>query len=144
MMEARRNQELGLQSQHFCGCTLWLTGLSGAGKTTIATYLRDAFKDRDVPTYMLDGDVIRQGLCSDLGFSAPDRTENIRRIAEVSRLMADAGCVCIVAFISPFKKDREFAKQLHQIADLNFFEIFVDTPLQECQRRDTKGLYARA
>jgi len=139
-----QRQMNGLPSKEFCGCTLWLTGLSGAGKTTIATNIRDSLKARQVPTYLLDGDVIRQGLSSDLGFSSQDRTENIRRIAEVSRLMADAACVCIVAFISPFKKDRQFAKELHTIADLNFFEIFVDTPLEECQRRDTKGLYARA
>jgi len=128
----------------FPGCTLWLTGFSGAGKTSIATYVKNSLDSGNVPNYMLDGDVIRQGLNCDLGFSNNDRTENIRRIAEVSRLMADAGVVCIVAFISPFIKDRNFARQLHDVADLKFYEIYVNTPIEECIRRDTKGLYARA
>ena len=83
---------------HFCGCTLWLTGLSGAGKTTIATYVRDFLKSNRIPAYMLDGDVIRQGLSADLGFSDEDRTENVRRISEVSRLLADSGVVCMVGW----------------------------------------------
>merc|ERR1711976_559627 len=129
---------------HACGCTLWLTGLSGAGKTSIASYVRDFLKVHRVPAYMLDGDIIRQGLSADLGFSDSDRTENVRRISEVSRLLADSGVITIAAFISPFEKDRAFARELHQVADLKFYEIYVDTPLEECIKRDTKGLYARA
>jgi len=128
---------------HFCGCTLWLTGLSGAGKTTIATFVRDFLKANRIPAYLLDGDVIRQGLSVDLGFSDIDRTENVRRISEVTRLLADSGVICIAAFISPFQKDRAFARELHEIADLKFYEIHVDTPIEECKKRDTKGLYAR-
>lgn len=128
----------------FRGCTLWLTGFSCAGKTTIATYLKQYLNQHNVPSYLLDGDVIRQGLSSDLGFSNNDRSENIRRIAEVSRLMADSGTVCIVAFISPFKKDRQFARQLHDVAALRFFEIYVNTDIETCKQRDDKGLYAKA
>lgn len=141
---AQQRHTEAIRHNTFPGCTLWLTGYSGAGKTSIATYIKNHLDKFNVPNYMLDGDVIRRGLNCDLGFSNNDRTENIRRIAEVSRLMADAGVVCIVAFISPFKKDRLFARELHSVADLRFYEIFVNTPIEECIKRDTKGLYARA
>merc|ERR1712226_645630 len=141
---AQQRHTENIRHATFPGCTIWLTGFSGAGKTSIATSIQEHLTKHNVPNKLLDGDVIRQGLNVDLGFSNTDRTENIRRIAEVSRLMADAGVVCIVAFISPFKKDRDFARELHEIADLRFFEIHVSTPIKTCIERDTKGLYAKA
>ena len=121
---------------------LWLTGLSGAGKSTIANALELALVERGQHTYLLDGDNLRQGLCSDLSFSDADRQENIRRVAEVARLFVDAGLIEITAFISPFKRDRELARKV--IGDITFIEVFIDTPLVECERRDPKGLYSRA
>jgi adenylylsulfate kinase len=122
--------------------TLWLTGLSGAGKSTIANALELAMVERGRHTYLLDGDNVRMGLCRDLGFSDTDREENIRRIAEVARLFVDAGLIVITAFISPFQRDRAIARNV--IGDKAFVEIFIDTPLSECERRDTKGLYVKA
>lgn len=124
------------------GQVIWFTGLSGSGKSTIANSLEVALHERGVRTYILDGDNIRQGLNKDLGFSKVDRIENIRRVAEVASLMADAGLVVMTAFISPYHADREFAKQL--IGEEKYTEVFVDTPLEECERRDAKGLYAKA
>ncbi|NVZ58119.1 adenylyl-sulfate kinase [Pseudomonas edaphica] len=121
---------------------VWLTGLSGAGKSTIANALEVALTDRGRHTYLLDGDNVRLGLCQDLGFSDADREENIRRISEVARLFLDAGLIVISAFISPFLRDRALAKSV--IGDKNFIEVFIDTPLTECERRDTKGLYRKA
>lgn len=126
------------------GCTMWFTGLSGSGKSTIATALHASLLSKGVRTYMLDGDVLRTGLCSDLGFSAEDRKENIRRIAEVARLLADAGLVVLVSAISPFEVDRERAKEIHARAGLRFFEVYMDTPLSVCESRDPKGLYKKA
>lgn len=123
-------------------CCIWFTGLSGAGKSTLANCLEQRLHAQGVHTYLLDGDNVRQGLNRDLGFSDADRMENIRRVAEVARLMVDAGLVVIVAFISPFRAERDFARSL--LAPGEFVEVFVDTPLDECERRDTKGLYARA
>jgi len=121
---------------------LWLTGLSGAGKSTIANALDQRLYGADFHTVVLDGDNIRNGLCRDLGFEAQDRTENIRRVAEVARLMQQAGLIVIVAFISPLRAQREFARSL--FATEEFFEIFVDTPLSVCETRDPKGLYKKA
>lgn len=121
---------------------VWFTGLSGAGKSTLANMLDKRLHGQGLHTYVLDGDNVRHGLNRDLGFSDADRVENIRRVAEVARLMVDAGLVVIVAFISPFRADRAFARSL--FAPGEFVEVFVDTPLQECERRDTKGLYASA
>ena len=121
---------------------LWLTGLSGSGKSTLANLLEASLYDKGVHTYLLDGDNLRHGLCSDLGFSDSDRTENIRRAAEVAKLMVDAGLVVIVSFISPFRADRAFARSLFEPG--SFFEVFVDAPLQACMQRDPKGLYAKA
>ncbi|NMX54593.1 adenylyl-sulfate kinase [Pseudomonas sp. WS 5146] len=121
---------------------VWLTGLSGAGKSTIANALEVALTDRGRHTYLLDGDNVRLGLCQDLGFSDADREENIRRISEVARLFLDAGLIVISAFISPFLRDRALAKSV--IGDKNFIEVFIDTPLTECERRDPKGLYRKA
>ncbi len=121
---------------------LWFTGLSGAGKSSIADALEQRLHERGVRTYILDGDNIRHGLNQDLGFSDDDRIENIRRVAEVAKLMVDAGIVVLTAFISPFKAERDMARRLMDEGE--FVEIFVDTPLEEAERRDTKGLYAKA
>lgn len=126
------------------GATVWLTGLSGSGKSTIAAALEEDLIRRGRAAYRLDGDNLRHGLNGDLGFSAPDRTENIRRVGEVARLFADAGLVAIVPVISPYRADRERARRIHGEADLPFIEVFVDTPLEVCEQRDPKGLYARA
>ncbi|MDH3293995.1 MAG: adenylyl-sulfate kinase [Acidimicrobiia bacterium] len=126
------------------GATVWLTGLSGSGKSTIAVELERQLIAAGRPAYLLDGDNIRHGLNGDLGFSAQDRDENVRRVAHVARLFADAGVVAIVPVISPYRAARNVARQLHEAADLPFFEIFVDTPLEVCEQRDPKGLYARA
>jgi bifunctional enzyme CysN/CysC len=121
---------------------LWLTGLSGSGKSTLANLLEKRLFAAGRHTYLLDGDNVRHGLSRDLGFTEADRAENIRRVAETAHLMVDAGLVVIVAFISPFRAEREFARSLFQPGE--FLEIFVDTPLAECERRDNKGLYAKA
>ena len=126
------------------GMTVWLTGLSGSGKSSVAVELERQLLEDDRPAYLLDGDNLRQGLNGDLGFSAEDRDENVRRVAHVARLFADAGIVAIVPLISPYRAARDLARQLHEAADLRFVEVFVDTPLEECERRDPKGLYARA
>ena len=168
----------------FRGCTVWFTGFSGAGKTTIARALEEyliaqgllaetiskhALFNRSgsfsgVFCYSLDGDDVRSGLCSDLKFSEADRDENIRRVTEVAKFFADAGAVCLCSFVSPFKRhrylltcmggfsdsttglssSRELPRQVHESSDLAFFEVFVDTPLEECEKRDTKGLYKKA
>ena len=130
------------KANHHRGCVVWLTGLSGAGKSTIAEELERQFHQLGRPAYVLDGDKVRTGLCSDLGFSPVDRKENIRRIAEVANLFADAGLVCIVAFISPYRADRDRARSL--LPSGRFIEVFLSTPLDVCEQRDTKGLYARA
>jgi len=121
---------------------LWFTGLSGSGKSSLASSLEVHFFNLGYNTYILDGDNIRGGLNADLNFSDSDRTENIRRIAEVSKLFLDAGVIVLTAFISPFKKDRDFAREL--VGQANFFEIHVDCPLEVCEKRDVKGLYKKA
>jgi bifunctional enzyme CysN/CysC len=121
---------------------VWLTGFSGAGKSTIANLVERNLHANGCHTYLLDGDNLRHGLNSDLGFTADDRVENIRRTAEVAKLMVDAGLIVIVALISPFARDREIARSLVQ--DGEFFEIFVDTPIEVAEERDPKGLYKRA
>ena len=126
------------------GRTLWLTGLSGSGKSTIASEVERLLIESGRPAYILDGDNLRHGLNADLGFSAEDRAENIRRTAEVAALFADAGVVVICSLISPMRADRDRARATHAAAELPFTEVFVDTPLAECEARDPKGLYARA
>lgn len=121
---------------------IWLTGLSGSGKSTIANLLEQKLVAEGRHTYLLDGDNVRHGLCGDLGFSDKDRVENIRRISEVAKLFVDAGTVVITAFISPFRADRDFCRQI--LDDNEFVEVFVDTPLAVCERRDPKGLYKKA
>ncbi len=124
------------------GCVVWFTGLSGSGKSTIAAELERALFNRGHHTYVLDGDNVRHGLCSDLGFSPRDRKENIRRLGEVARLFADAGTICITAFISPYRSDRNLARSI--APDGRFVEVYLDAPLEVCEQRDPKGLYARA
>lgn len=126
------------------GGTLWLTGLSGSGKSTIAAEMTRRLTDRGVATYTLDGDNLRHGLNGDLGFSAADRAENVRRVAEVARLFADAGVVVLVPVISPYRAGRDHAREVHDAAGLMFVEVFVDAPLDVCETRDPKGLYAKA
>ncbi len=124
------------------GRIVWFTGLSGSGKSTVANELERRLYQLGRHVYLLDGDNLRHGLCSDLGFSAADRTENIRRAAEVARLFADAGFICIAAFISPLRADRDRARSL--VAPGRFIEAFVDAPIAVCRQRDPKGLYLRA
>ncbi|XP_029465667.1 bifunctional 3'-phosphoadenosine 5'-phosphosulfate synthase 2 isoform X2 [Rhinatrema bivittatum] len=140
---SKRGQVVGTRGG-FRGCTVWLTGLSGAGKTTIGFALEEYLVSHGIPCYSLDGDNIRHGLNKNLGFTSEDREENIRRIAEVAKLFADAGLVCITSFISPYEKDRKKAHKIHDNAGLPFYEIFVDAPLDICEKRDVKGLYKKA
>jgi bifunctional enzyme CysN/CysC len=126
------------------GATIWMTGLSASGKSTIAAALEERIAREGQPAYLLDGDNLRYGLNSDLGFSAEDRAENVRRVAEVARLFADAGTVAIASLISPYVSDRQRARQIHEEAGIEFLEVYVNTPLCECEKRDPKGLYARA
>ena len=126
------------------GATLWLTGLSGAGKSTLAFLLEQLLLESRYKAYVLDGDNVRHGLNSNLGFSAQDREENIRRVGEVAKLFADAGMIVLASFISPFEKDRNLVRTLHEQAGLPFVEVFVDTPLASCEQRDPKQLYAKA
>lgn len=121
---------------------LWFTGLSGAGKSTIANALEQALLEHHRHTYLLDGDHLRLGLCRDLGFNDDDRAENIRRIAEVAKLFVDAGLIVVSAFISPFRRDRAMAREV--IGDAYFVEVYINTSLDECERRDPKGLYGKA
>jgi bifunctional enzyme CysN/CysC len=126
------------------GATVWFTGLSGSGKSTVASAVAKLLTERGVLSYILDGDNLRHGLNGDLGFSADDRTENVRRVGEVARLFADAGVVALVPLISPYRAGRDHARALHEAAGLPFFEVFVDTPLEICEQRDPKGLYQQA
>jgi bifunctional enzyme CysN/CysC len=126
------------------GLTLWLTGLSGAGKTTLALALERELAPIGYPTCVLDGDELRKGLTSDLGLSREDRSEQARRAAHVAALIARSGVIAIVALISPYGDDRRNAREIHEQLGLPFFEVWVDTPVEICERRDPKGLYARA
>lgn len=126
------------------GCTIWMTGLSASGKSTLAFTLEHALVQRNRLTYVLDGDNVRHGLNKNLGFSAEDREENIRRIGEVAKLFADAGFITMTSFISPYRKDRDIARKIHDDAGLFFMEVFVDAPIEVCEERDPKGLYKKA
>jgi bifunctional enzyme CysN/CysC len=126
------------------GKTLWLTGLSGAGKSSVAMLVERKLLEKGVPAYVLDGDNLRHGLNADLGFSMADRAENLRRLAHVATLLADSGQVVLVPAISPLSEHRELARQVHADAGFEFYEVFCDTPIEECERRDAKGLYAKA
>jgi adenylylsulfate kinase len=136
--------DAGARAERFghSGATLWFTGLSGSGKSTLAFAVERALHDRGVASYVLDGDNIRFGLNRDLGFSPVDRVENVRRIGEVCRLFTDAGLLALTAFISPYQSDRDAVRALHPAG--RFIEIFVDTPIEVCEARDVKGLYAKA
>jgi adenylyl-sulfate kinase len=126
------------------GATVWMTGLPGSGKSTIASGVEAHLLSAGRSAYILDGDNLRHGLNGDLGFSADDRTENIRRVGEVARLFADAGLVAVVPVISPYRAGRDHARRIHEDAGLDFVEVFVDTPIEVCEARDVKGLYAKA
>jgi len=126
------------------GATIWLTGLSGSGKSTVAAACEARLVAFDRPAYVLDGDNVRHGLNGDLGFTAADRAENVRRVGHVARLMADAGIIVLVPLISPYRADRDQVRALHVEAGLPFHEVFVDTPIELCEQRDPKGLYAKA
>ena len=126
------------------GATVWCTGLSGSGKSTLAALVAQILTARQTPNYVLDGDNLRHGLNGDLGFSPTDRTENVRRVAETARLFADAGMVTLVPVISPYRSGRDHARALHEAANLVFIEVFIDAPLEVCENRDPKGLYAKA
>ena len=126
------------------GATIWFTGLSGSGKSTIAVALERALFRRGKLSYRLDGDNVRLGINKNLGFSGEDRKENIRRIGEVAKLFGDAGTIALSSFISPYAEDRDEVRRLHEAAGLRFVEVFVDCPLSEAERRDPKGLYKRA
>ncbi|KDP39700.1 hypothetical protein JCGZ_02720 [Jatropha curcas] len=124
------------------GCVVWITGLSGSGKSTLACSLSRELYSKGKLSYVLDGDNLRHGLNRDLGFSAEDRTENIRRVGEVAKLFADAGLICIASLISPYRKDRDACRAM--LSDANFIEVFMNMPLSLCESRDAKGLYKLA
>ena len=126
------------------GATIWFTGLSGSGKSTIAIALEQALYDMRKLSYRLDGDNVRLGINKNLGFSEPDRTENIRRIGEIAKLFGDAGTIALSSFISPYREDRDEVRKLHETADLTFVEVFVDCSLAVAEERDPKGLYKKA
>lgn len=138
LTRAQRWKALGVQ-----GGTIWLTGLSGSGKSTVAAGVERLLVVGGQPASMLDGDNVRHGLNGDLGFSDEDRTENVRRVGEVARLLADAGVVALAPVISPFRAGRDAARAAHEAAGIRFVEVFVDTPLEACEARDPKGLYAK-
>lgn len=126
------------------GATLWFTGLSGSGKSTVAVELEGVLSEMGVLSYRLDGDNVRLGINRNLGFSAEDRTENIRRIGEIAKLFVDTGVVALSSFISPYSADRDQVRALHEAAGMDFIEIFVDCSLKEAEKRDPKGLYKKA
>ena len=126
------------------GATIWMTGLSASGKSTLAAGVEKALLQQGMHAYVLDGDNVRHGLNKNLGFSAEDRAENIRRVSEVTRLFADAGLISITSFISPYRADRDMARPLHEEAQLPFHEVYLDVPLEVAERRDPKGLSTKA
>jgi adenylylsulfate kinase len=136
---ADRNKLLGQK-----GVTIWFTGLSGSGKSTVAVALETELARRGKLAYRLDGDNIRLGINKNLGFSAEDRTENIRRIGEISKLFVDTGVIVLSSFVSPYRADRDLVRKLHVDGGMDFIEVFVDVPLAEAEKRDPKGLYKKA
>ena len=126
------------------GATLWFTGLSGSGKSTVAVALEKALMEKGHLCYRLDGDNIRLGINKNLGFSAEDRTENIRRIGEISKLFVDTGVIVLSSFVSPYRADRDIVRELHDAGEMDFLEVFVDVPLDVAEQRDPKGLYKKA
>ena len=142
--EGHVNREARASLLKHQGATIWFTGLSGSGKSTIAYTLEHALVQRGNLAYVLDGDNIRHGLNKNLGFSAADREENIRRIGEVAKLFADGGLITMTSFISPYRKDRDTVRALHVEGKLPFIEVHVSTPIATCEQRDPKGLYKKA
>lgn len=136
---ADRNRLLGQK-----GATIWFTGLSGSGKSTVAVALETELAKRGKLAYRLDGDNVRLGINKNLGFSAEDRTENIRRIGEISKLFVDAGVIVLSSFVSPYRADRDLVRELHAAGGMDFIEVYVDVPLAEAEKRDPKGLYKKA
>jgi adenylylsulfate kinase len=136
---ADRNRLLGQK-----GVTVWFTGLSGSGKSTVAVALETELARRGKLAYRLDGDNVRLGINKNLGFSAEDRTENIRRIGEISKLFVDAGVIVLSSFVSPYRADRDLVRKLHVDGNMDFIEVYVDVPLEEAEKRDPKGLYKKA
>jgi len=126
------------------GATIWFTGLSGSGKSTVAVALEKALYAQGRLSYRLDGDNVRMGINKNLGFSAEDRTENIRRIGEVAKLFVDAGVIALSSFVSPYRADRDIVRELHEKSGMDFIEVYVDVPLEEAEKRDPKGLYKKA
>jgi adenylylsulfate kinase len=126
------------------GATLWFTGLSGSGKSTVAVELEGTLHEMGIVSYRLDGDNVRMGINKNLGFSAEDRTENIRRIGEISKLFVDSGVIALSSFISPYRADRDQVRALHEDAGMDFIEIYVDCSLEAAEERDPKGLYKKA
>jgi adenylylsulfate kinase len=126
------------------GATLWFTGLSGSGKSTVAVALEQVLLERGKLAYRLDGDNVRLGINKNLGFSAEDRTENIRRIGEIAKLFVDTGVLVLSSFVSPYRADRDIVRKLHEDAGMAFIEVYVDVPLAEAEKRDPKGLYKKA
>ena len=140
--EVTRDDRYSLLKQK--GATLWFTGLSGSGKSTVAVALEQALTAKAQLTYRLDGDNIRLGINKNLGFSAEDRTENIRRIGEISKLFVDVGVITLSSFVSPYRADRDLVRKLHEDAGMQFIEVYVDVPLEVAESRDPKGLYKKA
>lgn len=137
-------RELREKANGHKGCVIWYTGLSGSGKSTVANEVEKSLLSLGVKSYLLDGDNVRHGLNSDLGFTKEDREENIRRIGEVAKLFADSGTVTGVAFISPYRADRKRARNIVESSGLDFLEVYVNCPLEVCEKRDPKGLYKKA
>ncbi len=137
-------RELREKANGHKGCVIWYTGLSGSGKSTVANEVEKSLLSLGVKSYLLDGDNVRHGLNSDLGFTKEDREENIRRIGEVAKLFADSGTVTGVAFISPYRADRKRARDIVESSGLDFLEVYVKCPLEVCEKRDPKGLYKKA
>src|SRR6201996_8976261 len=142
--EGRIDQRIRIKRNGHRGMVIWLTGLSGSGKSTLARALETNLFNRHMQVYVLDGDNVRHGLNSNLGFTPEDRVENIRRVAEVAKLMADAGVVVVTAFISPYRMDRRRAREIALEGNAEFIEVFVDAPLEVCEARDPKQLYKKA
>jgi adenylylsulfate kinase len=136
---ADRNRLLGQK-----GATIWFTGLSGSGKSTVAVALEKTLHAMGKLSYRLDGDNVRMGINKNLGFSAEDRTENIRRIGEIAKLFVDAGVIALSSFVSPYRADRDLVRKLHDDGGMDFIEVYIDVPLEEAEKRDPKGLYKKA
>lgn len=126
------------------GATIWFTGLSGSGKSTVAVELEGILFEKGIASYRLDGDNVRLGINKNLGFSAEDRAENIRRIGEIAKLFVDSGMIALSSFVSPYREDRDIARKLHEDAGMDFIEVFVDCSLEAAEERDPKGLYKKA